>query len=116
MEQIRHKSFQNCIAAYSACAIECNYCASANLDLKEVENKLLSHCTRLLHDCAAVCVLAMETMAGGTEFVRQISQLCHEICQACADECEKYSYMEHCKRCAEVCRRCAMECCNLSKM
>lgn len=113
---MRHKSFQRTIAALSACAIECNYSASASLDLNKVETKMLSHSIRLQRDCAAVCDLAMQTLAGGTEFVRQITKLCHEICQVCAEECEKYSYMEHCKRCAEACRACAVECCGLSQM
>ncbi|WP_255497938.1 four-helix bundle copper-binding protein [Flavobacterium sp. I3-2] len=35
-----------------------------------------------------------------------------EICNACAEECEKHVAMgmEHCRECAEACRKCAQAC------
>ena len=77
---------------------------------------MLTRCIRLDHDCAAICLLAMEAMAGGSEFAKQICKLCAEICNTCAVECEKHSHIEHCKKCAEVCRKFAVECSNMSKI
>lgn len=77
---------------------------------------MLARCIKLDRDCAAICLLAVEAMAGGSEFAKQICTLCAEICNACAAECEKHSHMEHCKKCAEACRKCAMECSSMSKM
>lgn len=103
-----HQQYQSCIAACSACAVECTHCESACLNEQDI--KMLARCIKLDHDCAAICFLAMEAMASGSEFAKQICKLCEEICNACAVECEKHSHMEHCKKCAEACRKCAVEC------
>jgi Domain of Unknown Function (DUF326) len=98
-----------------ACLVACNYCASE--DLKEQDVKMLARCIRLDHDCAAICSLAINAMASGSEFTKQICKLCAEICTACALECEKHAHhMEHCKVCAESCRKCATECLGMSQM
>ena len=109
-----HQKFKSCIAACSESAVECKHCA--NECLNEQDIKMLARCIRLDHDCAAICFLAMEAMAGGSEFAKQICKLCAEICNACAEECEKYSQMEHCKKWAEVCRKFSVECSNMSKI
>jgi Domain of Unknown Function (DUF326) len=33
-----------------------------------------------------------------------------DICDLCAEECEKYADIEHCKLCSQACRKCAEEC------
>lgn len=107
-----HKIFESCIAACLECALECKHCASACLGEDDV--KMLARCIRLDHDCASICMLAIEAMAGGSEFVKQICKLCAEICDTCAAECEKHKHMEHCKKCAEACRKCAVACRNMN--
>jgi hypothetical protein len=109
-----HQKYQSCIDACTACAVECYHCASECLDEQDV--KMLAQCIRLDHECAAICFLAVQAMAGGSEFANEICRLCAEICTACAVECEKHAHMEHCKKCAEACRKCAAECSNMSKM
>lgn len=103
-----HQKFQSCIAACYECAIECAHCESECL--KEQDINMLARCIKLDHDCAAICFLAIEAMASGSEFAKQICKLCAEICEICALECEKHSHHEHCKKCAEACRKCAVEC------
>lgn len=112
--KMSHQKYQSCIAACSACAIECFHCASACLNEQDV--KMFARCIKLDHDCGAICLLAVQAMAGGSEFANQICKLCAEICTACAEECEKHAHMDHCKACAEACRKCATECNNMSKM
>ena len=102
------QKFQSCITACSDCAVQCFQCASACLDEQDV--KMLVHCIKLDRDCAAICQLAVQAMASGSEFAKQICNLCATICDACAVECEKHSTLEHCKKCAEACRKCAAEC------
>lgn len=86
----------------------CKSCA--NEDLKEQDVEVLARCIKLNHDCAAVCILAMQAMASDSEFVKQICKLCAEICTTCANECDKHEHIEHCKMCAEACRKCTLEC------
>jgi hypothetical protein len=53
-------------------------------------------------------------MTYGSEHANAICQLCADICNACAEECEKHSDMEHCQHCARVCRHCAEECVSMT--
>ena len=103
-----HQKFKTCIDACNACAAECGHCSTACLEEQDI--KMLKRCIQLDRDCAAICLLAVDAMARGSEFVNKICALCAEICEACAAECEKHSHMEHCKNCADACRKCAEEC------
>lgn len=109
-----HEKFQSCIDSCANCAVECNHCANACLNEGDV--KMLSKCIQLNHECAAMCLFAVDIMSKGGSFATQICELCAEVCEACAKECEKHSHMEHCKKCAEVCNQCAEECRSMSKM
>ncbi len=106
------EKYTNTIDTCSACAIECSRCVSTCLEEQNV--KMFAHCIKLNHDCASICILAMQAMASGSAFVNQICELCAEICKVCAGECERHAH-EHCKRCAEACRSCAVECSKISK-
>ena len=103
-----HEHNSNLIEALANCAAECNHCAIACLKEKEVS--MLARCIKLDIDCGEICSLAISFVSRGSEHAEHILHECAEICEACADECEKHSHMEHCKRCAEVCRSCAEAC------
>jgi hypothetical protein len=96
------------IETLNRCAIECSHCAMACLDEEDV--KMLAQCIRLDLDCAEVCRTAASLLSRGSEHGEHLLKECVEICNACAEECEKHSHMEHCRRCAEECRLCADEC------
>jgi len=100
--------YQACIDACSDCIVACKDAATENL--KEDDIEMMSRTIKLDHDCAAVCTLAMQSMASDSELVSQICQLCMEVCNNCAEACEKYDYMIQGKICAEACRKCAIEC------
>jgi hypothetical protein len=103
-----HEQNQGLIDALTKCAAECCHCAIACLEEQDV--KTLARCIKLDIDCAEICKLAISYVARGSEHAQHILDECAEICEACADECEKHSHMEHCRRCAEVCRSCAEQC------
>jgi hypothetical protein len=103
-----HEQNGELMDALAKCAAECNHCATACLDEQDV--KMLSRCIKLDIDCAEICKLAASYVARGSEHVQHILNECAEICEACGEECDKHSHMEHCKRCAEECRRCAEVC------
>lgn len=102
------QKYQACIDACADCIVACKDASTE--DLKEDDIEMMSRSIKLDHDCAAVCILAMQSMASDSEFVKQICTLCVEICTTCAVEADKYDYMEHCKVCADACRKCAIEC------
>lgn len=96
------------MAALNACAVECNQCTTACLDEKDV--RMLVKCIKLEMDCADICRLTAAFLARGSEHAVHLLKECAEICEACAEECEKHAHMDHCKRCAEVCHTCVEEC------
>lgn len=102
------QKYQNCIDACADNIVACKNCATE--DLKEDDIEMMSRAIKLNHDCAAICISAMQAMASESEFIKQICALCAEICVTCADENSKYSYMEQNKICEEACRKCATEC------
>lgn len=102
-----NQQYQKCIDACLECATICNHCAVSCLEEKEVSN--LTKCIRLDLECAVICRASAELMTLSSVHSSKICELCATICDACAEECEKHSAMEHCKECAEACRACAKE-------
>ncbi|HHI9467490.1 TPA: four-helix bundle copper-binding protein [Legionella anisa] len=98
----------NCIKICQSCVVECEHCATSCI--KEENCKEMTQCITLSRDCTALCALAAEMMARGSQFTKDICALCAKVCRACGDECSKHKHMEHCQRCAQVCYQCAKEC------
>jgi hypothetical protein len=90
-----------------ACAATCNICMNECLNEKDIRK--MASCIELDMDCAAICNLAASFISRNSKFSKEILPLCHNICIACAEECEKHS-AEHCRRCAAICRQCAEQC------
>lgn len=103
-----HEQNQRIIALLSNCVLKCNYCITACLEEQDV--KMLARCIKLNIDCAGICQLAISFIAKRSEHGTHLLGECTEICNACAEECEKHKHMEHCRRCAEACRDCAETC------
>ena len=106
-----HEKFKVCIDACLECATICNHCSISCLNESDVKN--LTRCIQLNLECAAICRAAAELMSLGSNYAREICNLCSAICEACAAECEKHSHMQHCKECADVCKKCADACRNM---
>ena len=104
-----NQQYQKCIDACLDCATECNQCAVACLEEKEVQH--LTQCIRLDLECAVICRASAELMTSGSAYAPQLCELCAAICKACAEKCEQHANMgmEHCRECAEACRACSKE-------
>lgn len=90
------------------CAGQCTHCYDAcNM---EKEKDKLKRCMMLDQDCADICRLTAQLLERNSENADLFLKLCGEVCEKCADECDKHSHLEHCKKCAEVCRKCAEMC------
>jgi hypothetical protein len=106
------KKYQKTIQLLNDCAAACNYCSSACLDELDVK---LNRCIKIDIDCAQLCTLLASFAARNSEHTMHLTKECAEICNICAEECEKHAHMEHCKNCAEICRACADECNSLEE-
>jgi hypothetical protein len=107
------EQFQDCIDACNAAAEACNACAVACLFQPNRED--LARCVQLDMDCAEICRLAAAYTARDSELIGQIAWLTAEVCDTCADECERHSF-DACRACARACRECAAECRNMLVM
>jgi hypothetical protein len=90
------------------CAAQCTHCYDACQ--REKEKEKLQHCMMLDQDCADICRLTGQLGERKSESLDLFLKLCIDICEKCAEECEKHSHLEHCKKCAETCRQCAEMC------
>ncbi|MGE5450715.1 MAG: four-helix bundle copper-binding protein [Acidobacteriota bacterium] len=106
------QEFTSCIEACDACALACLHCAASCLD--EDDPGAMARCIKLDLDCAALCRVAADAMARGSEHAEAICALCADVCEACAQECEQHE-MDHCQDCAEACDLCAQACRGMSE-
>jgi hypothetical protein len=103
-----HKEFTETLTALNECIAECNHCFSACLQEQDV--KVMARCIQLDRDCADICQLTAKLLQSGSEVSREALRLCITVCEACADECDRHTKIQHCKDCAEACRRCVQAC------
>ena len=90
----------------------CEHCSIACLEENDVQ--MLTRCIRLNMDCAEICRTTAILLSRSSDHVQHLMQECIELCETCANECEKHSKMQHCQECAEACRQCAEACRNHS--
>lgn len=96
-----------CIDLCVKCARACEECFDACL--QEPDAKARANCIKTLNDCAEICLLSVQYMSRNSAFSKALCNLCADICEACATECDMFKD-EHCKVCAQICRECAAEC------
>jgi hypothetical protein len=66
---------------------------------------------RMLLDCAQICATSADFMTRGSPLHRLTCGACAEICQQCADDCERMAGGDQqMLQCVEMCRRCAASC------
>jgi hypothetical protein len=129
---LQNIKWQSCIDACMRCANACEFCATC--DLKEQERtlvqiaeesatagaatsadvnqqivKIMTSCAQINRECATICWTSAALMSMDSQFAKQFCNLCADICDACAQECERRD-IDHCKVCAKTCRICAEEC------
>jgi len=106
-----YERFSGYIDACIRAVGECERCIIASLEEDNV--KKMARCIQLNRYCVDICRTVITFITRGDHFgeyfVMRLCALCAEICDACADECEKHN-MEYCTRCATACRECAREC------
>ncbi|MGJ7568822.1 four-helix bundle copper-binding protein [Variovorax sp. GB1R11] len=102
-----HETDSACIEACNECAVASSRCVAACLSEDNV--KMMARCIALNMDCMPICRLTAAATARGSEHAKEICSLCADICEACAQECDKHK-LPHCQSCAKACRVCAIAC------
>jgi hypothetical protein len=94
---------QVCIECQDTCIETVNYCKT--LDSKSVDMNLMC----MMRDCAEMCMICVNLILDGSEFMGRTCQLCAEMCISTAIACEM-SNDTTLQNCATVCRQCAESC------
>jgi hypothetical protein len=90
------------------CALACESCMAANLELKNVT--IMAHCIELCRDCADICVTGARLLQRDSDMSNAYLYVCEEACRLCAEECSLHEEHEHCKMCAMICFSCQEAC------
>jgi|SRR5690606_15886012 len=89
------------------CLTACENCADACLHENNVQEMI--SCIKTDRDCAEICNTTLRLVARNSNNVKNMLNLCADMCRKCAEECEKHDMM-HCKECAAACRECEKAC------
>lgn len=109
MVQASDPKMQECIRqsdlAYQSCVLTLIHCLGVGGEHAEA-----SH-IRLLQDCAEITQLNEAVTLRGSDFMKEINEICARVCDTCADECEEMDPEDEVMQsCAEACRNCAEAC------
>lgn len=100
----------------TAKAIKANFsCARTCLEtlqycLNQKSMKFTGQHLAVMQFCADSCQLSARMMMANNSIHHQSCELSYELCNLCADECERHQDDSMLARCAQECRRCAEIC------
>lgn len=99
------------LKALTHCAVTCHSMALVHCLELGGEHAKPQH-LRLMLDCATICATTAELVSHKSQYHTQIAALCVDVCDTCAEECEKLGGMEDC---VTACRNCARHCVALAR-
>lgn len=110
--QTRHS--QQCITECGECArtcVECSYhCLNIGGGHASVEHQ------RIMHDCAAICAMAVSFMVRGSDHAGSVCGVCADICRECGESCGQLAGSDReINECAQTCLRCAESCAEMAE-
>ena len=95
----------NCLSCHALCLETAAHCLTMGGEHAAPKHQ------RLLHDCAQICQTSADFMLRTSHYHGLTCGVCAEVCQACAQECERLVAGDDVMRqCADACRQCAESC------
>lgn len=99
------RCIQNCTDCASTCEETILHCLSLGGKHSSPEH------IGLLMDCALICATSAKFMLHRSAFHHRTCEVCADVCQACAEDCERLAGSDRRMQiCAEVCRKCSESC------
>jgi hypothetical protein len=95
------------------CATACDEYATELSRQQDIEE--LYRCIFLSLDCSDLCRQVAVLYVRGSENTRLLARTCIEVCEKCADECERISAERACQI-ASTCRQCIRVCMTILEM
>ena len=94
----------DCFDCHSTCLETIAYCLKKGGEYAEESHIFL------LQDCSEICEASGNFTIRGSDFYEKVCEMCVEICEACAIDCDKFKDDLPMKACAIACWRCADSC------
>ncbi|MBD2440709.1 four-helix bundle copper-binding protein [Nostoc sp. FACHB-110] len=95
---------QSCIECHTICIDTLKYC-------KDQRGKYLDMAMMsMMRDCAEMCMMCINMMNDGSEFMGNACSLCAELCDRTAMACDQMNEDPKMMYCAAICRKCAEYC------
>lgn len=69
----------------------------------------------MMRDCAEMCMMCMNLIMDGSEFMGRTATICAEMCEKCATACEMMNDNAEMMACALACHQCAENCKTLGR-
>lgn len=98
-----HSPIRTILICYKTCLETLDHCLSMGGKHAEA-----SH-IKLLMDCARICDTTADFVGRNSDYHKELSRICADICDACAESCEKLEGKEM-EECAKACRKCGEAC------
>ncbi|AFY42716.1 hypothetical protein Nos7107_2093 [Nostoc sp. PCC 7107] len=95
---------ETCIECHTICIDTLKY--SKNHGGQHLDMAMMS----MMRDCAEMCMMCVNMMNDGSEFMGNTCSLCAEMCDRTAMACEQMSNNATMRYCAAICRKCAEHC------
>jgi hypothetical protein len=99
---------KDCLDSYQTCTETTIRCLTMGGKHAKTEH------LNLLMDCAKICSTNADFMLRNSTYYPQTSGLTADICDECADTCDRFDE-DFMKECASVCRRCSESCRELAR-
>ncbi|MFV8258386.1 four-helix bundle copper-binding protein [Bdellovibrio bacteriovorus] len=104
------KCINFCFTTYRVCLETLNHVQDHGMRFAQTE------LTSLLQLCADTCDLHARMEMAEADFAPQAAELCFQICNRTALECEKFPEEPIVIKCADICRKCAEHCRGMAGM
>jgi hypothetical protein len=99
--EVLNQEFQAWMTCHHACMETLAYCTAHG----DAYNDLALLCS--LRDCAEMCLMCINLIADGSEFVGRACLLCADMCEKCARICAALGQDAQLLTCVEACHACA---------
>jgi hypothetical protein len=81
-------------------------CEDLLTDLYEAKNVFSRKITRVVDECALICMGTFHALKSRSQNIQRFALLCIGICEECAEVCEELNE-DSFLQCARVCRNCS---------
>ncbi|MBU7584721.1 MAG: four-helix bundle copper-binding protein [Nostoc sp. TH1S01] len=95
---------ETCIECHTICIDTLKYCK--NKGGRYIDMTMMS----MMRDCAEMCMMCVNMINDGSEFMGNACSLCAEMCDRTAMVCDQMSEDPTMRLCAAICRQCAEYC------